>query len=686
MKRHIRFVIIIAQLLLVSALAFAQSHTSFLEAGNRAAARGDFMDAQNQFEAALAMLDVKRVDKNSSEYIAVEKKIAYAKQCASLKSRADAVSKQFTDLILEESFAKCQSQTDVMELEENLLSKVNSARKDYKEILSRFSTDATSRSALARCDAAEDKITKFSHDFPEIMAWNQACQQNSLDAYEKFLTLFPQGNYVAACQSRINSIKDERRWEYACKENSISSYRGYLDSFPKGVHAEDARARLNDVVEDLAWRNTLSVNTSEAYKEYIAKYPNGSHVSMAKKKYALAAEDEMWEKQIALNTKSGYNKYLQTYPKGRYVADARNRIGMLEERSVWAKVEEENTISAYKRYLETSKHKYYKKQAEEKIAKLEHEQRVKADENLWQKTKSLNTVQAYDEYLNTVGLRTYRNQAIMQKNLLLARALKKEYKVGNNSEKILEYYNTAKKYGSLSAEDMQLFGLAEEYNAYMNCKSSYTEAPFLAFFRKYPNSKYTNDLKDLFAMLIARNMNATNYVEETARANSYVVSSDAKKYVRDRSHIIKRAVRKSSITREDFHFLAGFEVRPYFYLSALNGTKWGNDVYWNISPILSFGGHSNRFNLELGFDYPIGGVYMRPKWNFVRKKPQLYGYSPFYMYIAPEVGYYFLEYDGLSYGAKLGLGVYWLDLGVGVLRLEGNTFLTASFSVYFGNK
>jgi len=75
----------------------------------------------------------------------------------------------------------------------------------------------------------------------EALAWKDACELGSADAYGSYLLHYPDGDHAAEAAAR----RDDAVWSSVRERDSIYGYRRYLDKHPLGAHRVEAASRLD---------------------------------------------------------------------------------------------------------------------------------------------------------------------------------------------------------------------------------------------------------------------------------------------------------------------------------------------------------------------------------------------------------------------------------------------------------
>lgn len=76
--------------------------------------------------------------------------------------------------------------------------------------------------------------------------WKMTTVVHTRQAYEKYITRFPKGNYVEAVQATLDAFDvDDLTWAVASEANTEKALQQYLRSFPDGQHTEAALEQLS---------------------------------------------------------------------------------------------------------------------------------------------------------------------------------------------------------------------------------------------------------------------------------------------------------------------------------------------------------------------------------------------------------------------------------------------------------
>lgn len=162
----------------------------------------------------------------------------------------------------------------------------------------------------------------------EQSAWNDAEQMNTVEGYDKYLSLFPKGTHASEAHVALTSLEDSY-WQQIQQNISEQSLSNYTRIYPNGKYL----AQCDALLSDMPWFETKKRNTIEAYKIYAANYP-GKHVDEIKQAI-LAIEDENdWSHAAQVNTTSAYKQYLEKHPHGIHATTAKERIANRSQKEI----------------------------------------------------------------------------------------------------------------------------------------------------------------------------------------------------------------------------------------------------------------------------------------------------------------------------------------------------------------
>lgn len=646
--------------LLTSSLSLS-AQTDFLKKAEASIAAGDYSSARNELAAHKAYLDSKKVDRNSNSYIDVERMLKRVNDCQPLMEKALSTLSNVTSEAISKEMDQARDTSEISAIAKKYLSRLAVARKNLRTVSSTFASDRKAKAKLVEVEKLVEQINEEKSNFAEKGYWEVALRQNDREGYVAFLKRFPKGRRADMARQAISGFDDEEAWESADTKDKLNAY---LKSFPSGRHVDDAKVRLNDIDDFEVWSQAESTNTAASFKAYISKYPQGKHVD-----------------------------------------EARNGLAKLEERNVWEETQRVNTIQAYKDYLSKSKSKSYEREAKKAIVYLELEQKVAADNKLWNSIKSSDNPNDFKSYLSSSSYRDpkHEQEAKFRYNILNAES---NYKMKAYSEAV-KSFERAKAVMPLSKEYVDMYLDAREEMLYSEYSISPSVEKAKTYLKAFPDGKYSYELSGKICRNLADAMNGLTTNKEYQQVLLYAKTDSDRKYVsdcydkiqKDREKNERRLNRKSEL----FHMLLGVEGLAQFYFKEVaaeaDETVSGEDSwkltyadYYAVAPMVSFGGRSNRFNIEAGYDFINNKVIARPRLNLVKKHyngaklghRRGSDYSICALYVAPEAFIDLQNMDNTRYGVRGGISLHWFDI-FGGYELQDNR-LYFGIGLYFGNK
>lgn len=331
---------------------------------------------------------------------------------------------------------------------------------------------------------------------------------------------------------------------------------------------------------------------------------------------------------------SKYNHFITDYPKGSKTPEIRKRA---QEIKLWNEVKSTNTITAYEKYLRTTQYHWYDKDANNSIHKLKQAKEKKA----WNKVLATNTIQAYQQYLNDSPSSVYRQDAEIAINRLQGSSAWEMIKYSNDIDEFQSFIlcyphaqersiatirlhelkgcqhykdgNLGSAYSELSHinrdnvsySNKYIYDEVMEYHEFSKLGVYSSETSLLSFMRKYPNSKYTNQVSNRIAIAKARNLGdyassydynqALNYAKDTYTKNTVqsFISMNKKKQKDHRKAInsLKRKLNGGTLN-------IGINFIDFSSNFAEGGM--GQILYFNAGLFLRIGNFKDRVQFAVG--------------------------------------------------------------------------------------
>jgi len=177
----------------------------------------------------------------------------------------------------------------------------------------------------------------------EDKIWEITKEDGSLEAYEEYKTLYPNGRYVKDAETligkmleEIKSSNEKEAYDFAKKSKSVSAFKEFLKSFPESQYQSDAEQNIKELESKMElefWNSMKTENTIEGFQNYIATYPDSEYVDEANRKieelFTLRLLTRAYKKALKLNTIAGYDAFISAYSNSKYDKDIRKRKSVL---------------------------------------------------------------------------------------------------------------------------------------------------------------------------------------------------------------------------------------------------------------------------------------------------------------------------------------------------------------------
>ncbi|MDR5652580.1 peptidoglycan-binding domain-containing protein [Ruixingdingia sedimenti] len=307
----------------------------------------------------------------------------------------------------------------------------------------------------------------------ELRDWNAARAAGTPDAYDRFLTAWPNGAHAAEArlardrlandpvriaeraEAALTLSRDSRR---AIQEDlvtlgyntrgvdgifgagtrtAITAWQrasglpatGYVDSAQIARLRSEAgavRARQDQRPDERAyWDQTGALGTAAGARAYLDRFPTGLFAATALAILAVLASDRDddrsdrsdWDRALYYDTVQSYQQYLQQHPRGAFAANARARIAALQggsdarDHAAWDRARNIDTVAAYRDYLSAWPRGIHAYQARNRIEVLESRDDGARERVAWQRAEQRDTVDAYRAYLADFPRGAHADQA-----------------------------------------------------------------------------------------------------------------------------------------------------------------------------------------------------------------------------------------------------------------------------------
>jgi len=99
----------------------------------------------------------------------------------------------------------------------------------------------------------------------DAVAFKSAQNRNTVEAYDYYLSAFPQGRFKKQAEDAKGVLQEERAWQTAQRLNTPDAYQGYLDIYPYGRYAASARERVKPTIISVPTGPTTTATPNPAF-------------------------------------------------------------------------------------------------------------------------------------------------------------------------------------------------------------------------------------------------------------------------------------------------------------------------------------------------------------------------------------------------------------------------------------
>jgi uncharacterized protein YecT (DUF1311 family) len=158
---------------------------------------------------------------------------------------------------------------------------------------------------------APSSIDKADERRRDQLYWESIKDLTSVEVFRSYIKRFPQGDYVAIAEAKIEQLKRA--------------------SGPVAADTAKASPPAPSDPAEKAYRDAVSDGSETKLREFVNAHPG--HAKAADLKLMLDERDN-WKTAERNDTRAAYERYLLAFPKGLYALAARERIAALANRDV----------------------------------------------------------------------------------------------------------------------------------------------------------------------------------------------------------------------------------------------------------------------------------------------------------------------------------------------------------------
>lgn len=143
-------------------------------------------------------------------------------------------------------------------------------------------------------------------------AMEDVTAKNTLEIYEKYLDYYQ--NAPEVYKKKVIESRDISAYKIACDKNTLEGYQHFITRYPDAIQNAEAIQKRNEA----AYLKAKAVDEIDAYKDFAQRYPSAKEFTQA------------WERihEIAFkvaereNSSSSYKKFIDDYPQSKQYPQA----------------------------------------------------------------------------------------------------------------------------------------------------------------------------------------------------------------------------------------------------------------------------------------------------------------------------------------------------------------------------
>lgn len=216
-------------------------------------------------------------------------------------------------------------------------------------------------------DTDVDEMDLTAEESEDQMLWDEACRQNTIESYEKYMIKSAAGTFKSEAKLMIKQLELEEKedelesllWEKTQSENTLQLYQHYLEEYPDGDYKTLALAAIADLSRhdrvDHKKESTQAKGKAVARKplsrKVIAMGIGLVAVSLVGLGFATMTSDKeddtkAWQLASAKKDSISYAAYLLAYPNGKHIREAKLQLDSISIRNAQKQDTIQSTVTA----------------------------------------------------------------------------------------------------------------------------------------------------------------------------------------------------------------------------------------------------------------------------------------------------------------------------------------------------
>lgn len=169
----------------------------------------------------------------------------------------------------------------------------------------------------------------------EKKRYESACEKGTLEAFQEYMKLYPNGKYAPDVKKRI---EDYDLWTKAVDTNTVAAYNNYLSTSKFKSFKDKANEAIVELQSIEKWKSIKSSKSISEIELFIRTYPKSSCVDKAQKRIHELKGANYYSSNDLINAYHEFNK-----AGGKYALDQANQSKFDECQENW----DYNNLTAY---------------------------------------------------------------------------------------------------------------------------------------------------------------------------------------------------------------------------------------------------------------------------------------------------------------------------------------------------
>ncbi len=275
-------------------------------------------------------------------------------------------------------------------------------------------------------EAAEEPDPEAAAAAAERAAWQTARDSDTLNAYEAYLTEYPDGAFAGEARAAIDALaRDPERIEEALDLGAAARRQiqrnltvlGHDTRGVDGVFGPGSRNAIRDWQQANGFEATGFLTAEQITILNQMAATREAEREEQEREQALErerADRAYWEDIGRGQDEAGLRAYLERFPDGLFsdVASARlSEIDEARDRAAWERARTDDTAAAYRRYLDAHADGAFAGRARARLDDMGEAEARTADEAAWNAAQETDTADAYAQYLDAFPEGAFSEQA-----------------------------------------------------------------------------------------------------------------------------------------------------------------------------------------------------------------------------------------------------------------------------------